>query len=74
MAIIIDSNDCIGCGQCDDHFRDATKMVSPGSGAIKFHSTSGYARAYINQDVCTGCKLCLTMLDCPGECFHEVKP
>ena len=64
MAIIIDSNDCIGCGQCDDFCKH---------GAIKFHSTSGYARAYINQDICTGCKLCISMLDCPGECFHEVK-
>ena len=63
MAIIIDSNDCIGCGQCDDFCKHS---------AIKFHSTSGYARAYIDQDVCTGCKLCISMLDCPGECFHEV--
>ena len=63
MAIIIDSNDCIGCGQRDDFCKH---------GAIKFPWTLGYARAYINQDICTGCKLCITMLDCPGECFHEV--
>lgn len=61
--IIINDNKCIGCGQCDEFCR---------IGAIKFHTTSGYARAYIDKDICVNCKLCIKFVDCPGEAFKDV--
>lgn len=56
----INSNDCIGCGQCFEACPyDAIKMLK----------TSGYARAEIKPDICMSCGSCQKI--CPGECINE---
>jgi len=62
MSFVIDKDNCIACGQCQESCRVE---------AIETEKTYGYAQFSINQDLCMECGACKR--NCLNEAIKETK-